>query len=265
MNRKRGYTLVEMSIVLVIIGLVVGGVMVGNDLVNASRIRSTISQKESFDGAVHAFKNKFNGLPGDLSNYAMFSGLLTTTGLTGQADFGDGDGLIGSRILSNYYGERMLFWRHLTEAGYIEANTSLATIADPWTAVKAFSGAGYVPSSKFGRDASWLINGNPNSRQNYYTLVKIMALNLGGAFATFGAHVITPSEAFQIDTKMDDGFPASGKVLSVAIAQYGNAPNNGVSGGTGTSCYDSDTGMYLLANPDAANARRCTLVFMAPF
>jgi len=99
MKHQRGFTLIELSIVLVIIGLVAGGVLVGRDLIKASEIRATISQKIRYDTAVNTFKLKYNGLPGDLfadraDELGFFS--LDNSPLQG---FGDNNGLIQSRTV----------------------------------------------------------------------------------------------------------------------------------------------------------------------
>jgi prepilin-type N-terminal cleavage/methylation domain-containing protein len=66
-NTTGGFTLVELSIVLVIIGLIVGGILVGRDLIRASEVRSSVSQLEKLDTAVNAFRLKYEALPGDIS------------------------------------------------------------------------------------------------------------------------------------------------------------------------------------------------------
>ena len=63
---KKGFTLIELSIVLVIIGLIAGGVLIGRDLINAAAIRAQISQIEKIQTAVNTFRGKFNALPGDM-------------------------------------------------------------------------------------------------------------------------------------------------------------------------------------------------------
>jgi prepilin-type N-terminal cleavage/methylation domain-containing protein len=65
--QQAGFTLIELSIVLVIIGLIVGGVLVGQDLIKAAEIRATISQYEKYNAAMNTFRTKYNGMPGDLS------------------------------------------------------------------------------------------------------------------------------------------------------------------------------------------------------
>ncbi len=62
----RGFTLIELSIVLVIIGLLVGGILVGRDLIKSSEIRAQIKQFEEFKTAANAFKTKYGYLPGDI-------------------------------------------------------------------------------------------------------------------------------------------------------------------------------------------------------
>src|SRR5665213_102158 len=112
---RAGFTLVELSIVLVIIGLIVGGVLVGRDLINAAAMRSQISQIEKYNTAVNTFRGKYGGLPGDLNaaSAAQF-GFMARSGATG---LGNGDGIIqgyslpsGGPVGSYQGGETLFFW-----------------------------------------------------------------------------------------------------------------------------------------------------------
>lgn len=62
------FTLIELSVVLVVIGLIVGGVLVGQDLIKAAAIRATVTQVEQFNTAANTFFGKYGYLPGDMPN-----------------------------------------------------------------------------------------------------------------------------------------------------------------------------------------------------
>ena len=94
---QAGFTLVELAIVLVIIGLIVGGVLVGQDLIKAATVRSTVTDIEKYNGAVTTFRSKYNGLPGDLlaSKAVEFQlSASTDANATGGPGLRDGNTLI---------------------------------------------------------------------------------------------------------------------------------------------------------------------------
>src|SRR5665213_289434 len=94
MTSNLGFTLIELSIVLVIIGLIVGGILVGQDLIKAAEVRAQISQIEKYNQAVNTFRAKFGGLPGDLpAVYANQFGFIPR-GSGCNNGRGDGNGLI---------------------------------------------------------------------------------------------------------------------------------------------------------------------------
>lgn len=89
---KTGFTLVEMSIVMVIIGLIIGGVLVGRDLISAAAARAQISQIEKYQTAVNTFRVKYGYLPGDIPDpVASQYGFYSRDTNPGQ---GDGNGVI---------------------------------------------------------------------------------------------------------------------------------------------------------------------------
>lgn len=166
---KLGFTLIELSIVLVIIGLIVGGVLVGQDLIHAAGVRAQITQIERYNRAVNTFRGKYNGqFPGDMnSTTAKTFGFAARGACLGQ---GDGDGVItgvqgsggsgcGADPGNNYgneesAGETTMFWSDLTYANgmninMIEGSYKNATPSTPILIAGTSLGL-YFPASPLG-------------------------------------------------------------------------------------------------------------------
>ena len=145
---RHGFTLIEISIVLVIIGLLVGGILVGRDLIASAIVRAQITQVGKYTTALYAFKNKYNCLPGDCATAANFGFLARGSGY-GQ---GDGDGII-SGYGTGYaqVGETGVFWRDLSDARLIEGGFSSAIMSNDIPAdVTGTALDAYFPQAKMG-------------------------------------------------------------------------------------------------------------------
>ena len=119
---QHGFTLIELSIVLVVIGLVVGGILVGRDLISAATVRSQISQIEEFEAATKSFQLKYGYMPGDMPpsqasqlGFFAFTGTYAGKGC-GINAYGNNDGII------NTENESYPFWSHLSDAGLVQGN-----------------------------------------------------------------------------------------------------------------------------------------------
>jgi prepilin-type N-terminal cleavage/methylation domain-containing protein len=222
MNLRQGFTLLELSIVLVIIALIVGGVLVGQDLIKSSELRGTLSQYEKYNTAVNTFRVKYNGIPGDIRRAdASAFGLFALSAAT-IVGFGDGNGLIegGGTGLSAPIAEILVFWRHLSDAGLVDgqlgstsnsiivAATGLVT-AGVTDASQSFPPTRLLPQNSF---LVFAANGF-----NYFLTMPVATVTTGPAY-TFNTSGISPINAFNIDNKVDDGLPNSGIVVARGIA-----------------------------------------------
>ncbi|MES2984699.1 MAG: prepilin-type N-terminal cleavage/methylation domain-containing protein [Pseudomonadota bacterium] len=219
-NRVRAFSLVELSIVLVILGLLVGGVLSGKSLIRASEIRSISTDANRYLTAMYTFRDKYFAVPGDMANAGQFWGMINTGGAGGQCAApltdtgtgtqtcnGDGDGKVVG-------GEWFRAWQHLTSAGLVEGTYS--GIADPAGANLATPGLN-VPQSRVNNAGFTLMYSDPVTSETGSWFK-----NKGGNLLSFGKRytvsetrvaAITPEDAWNVDTKMDDGKPGSGKVM----------------------------------------------------
>jgi prepilin-type N-terminal cleavage/methylation domain-containing protein len=114
-HRRSGFTLIELSIVLVIIGLLVGGVLVGRDLIRAAQMRSFVGDMEELVSAINAFRTKYNCLPGDCANATQFFGKNTTLCNAHSGSAGTPGTCNGSGD-KHIYSEDAYLWQHLSLA-----------------------------------------------------------------------------------------------------------------------------------------------------
>jgi prepilin-type N-terminal cleavage/methylation domain-containing protein len=196
-----GFTLVELSIVLVIIGLILGGVMVGRSMIRSSQVNSVASDLQGFEAAMNLFVDKYQGLPGDITNATSF--------WTAAAN-GNGNGSLGAPGAANTAGETFGRWEQLALAGLIKG--SYTGIAGPGAAEDVTLGVN-VPKSKIAGAGyygwGW---GYVTGLANYYDGQYGDVIEFGAKTAAYtaGSPVLTPAEALILDTKMDDGLPAMG-------------------------------------------------------
>ncbi len=107
-RRSQGFTLIEIAIVLVIIGLLLGGILRAAELITSARVRALISQQDSIKTAYYGFDERFRALPGDYSR--------ATLTIRGATQNGNGNGMIENSTVPN---ESILAWEHLTQSGFL--------------------------------------------------------------------------------------------------------------------------------------------------
>ena len=269
-NRRQGaFSLVELSIVLVILGLLVGGVLSGQSLIHAAELRTVSSDYSRYYTATRTFRDKYFALPGDMPNATKFWGSAGGNGAdvtcssstpagTATCD-GTGDGtLVDYQNIAGVGSQEMLrYWQHLVNAGLIEGS---------------YTGQGNtpvigttVPASRIGSGTYWLVRTgfysvalgdsiatSPSQFGGIYGRTMMRLIN-GNTTDTAGSKILKPEDAWNIDTKMDDGMPGTGKLWS----------NKGL-GGVKTNCTSNagtlvDAGAtYLLTNTN----KDCELFFV---
>lgn len=121
LNGQKGFTLIEIAIVLVIIGLLLGGVLKGQELINTARVRSLNNSVDGITAAWFSFQDRYRAFPGDYSK--------ADVNLPVAPANGSGNGLVGKdAALADDPTERGLVWLHLEAAGYITGNYDGADI-----------------------------------------------------------------------------------------------------------------------------------------
>jgi prepilin-type N-terminal cleavage/methylation domain-containing protein len=225
----RGFSLIELSIVLVILGLLAGGILAGKSLIHAGELRRVSTDFSRYETAIHAFRDRYAYLPGDIPTASKIWGAgdggtgntlaCYNTMLTGTATCnGNGDGAIVGSAPSNLAHEIHHAWQHLANAGLIEGQYSGAGIGD---------GTGYTwytlprvnapPSPLSAQDCYWMqtfADGVTYFIDPPALIIALVGYDSGSASCYNKSTAMIPSDAWHIDTKIDDGRPAYGKVIS---------------------------------------------------
>jgi len=225
---QHGFTLIEIAIVLVIIGLLLGGILKGQELITSARVRNLISQQDGIKAAFYGFQDRYRALPGD------YSAAPANLGGTGTISRGNGNGQIeaaataDSGTPASVTDEDKLAWDHLSRAGFLNGNfvygSADASPKNPYgqtvqLAYDQIYGAGTAAST------------TPSKRHNLKT------------------GILVPVEIMaEVDRKTDDGAPYSGSFQFSGFA----TPE--------TACITGDTTKTWYLQGGATNCGAATLL-----
>jgi prepilin-type N-terminal cleavage/methylation domain-containing protein len=227
-GQNHGFTLIEMSIVLVIIGLIIGGTLVGQDLVKTAGARATLAQIEKYNTSANTFKVKYGYIPGDIPDpYASQFGFQPRGTTEGE---GDGNGVIEGIVPNgqSYYGvgeaggETVMFWADLSAARMIDGGFSLASPTTEYNggAIGTATFPSIFPAARIGNGSYILAYSNNGT--NYFLIEAVTQIAHVPYINTTGQIAgLTPAQAYNIDKKIDDGLPTTGHVTAALVdAQY---------------------------------------------
>lgn len=215
-DSKSAFTLIELSIVLIIIGLLVAGVTGGASLIRSAQLRSVMSEARGYSVAVNAFVVQYDDLPGDYAN---------PIGGTLDSDAGDGDSDIDYIVGddgTNVIAEGLGAWAHLINSGTVDETITLVMTSIEDTAanntLSAQTAGTHFPASRLD-GVGWMFDSPTDSNGNVIVATGNIAALGGAPTATAGAETdlvavaaIVPTDAFLIDNKLDDGDAQDGRV-----------------------------------------------------
>jgi prepilin-type N-terminal cleavage/methylation domain-containing protein len=245
-----GFTLIELSVVLVIIGLLVGGIVAGKSMIRGSQVRSIAVDYQKYAGATYRFEDKYGALPGDMANATSYWGAahanantsacydIASSGGTATCN-GDGDGNFCAPFTQCYEAHR--YWQHLANSGLIEGQfTGTGTQASSRTS-GVYPGVN-APNLKIPRTTFQVRNLSRNSLGLSYAYDApniTMGYFFGGVTCTSGciptAVTLTGEEAWNLDIKADDGRPAYGKIQSFLAGNSAGVPTTCATSATAAS------------------------------
>lgn len=207
-RHQSGFTLIEIAIVLVIIGLLLGGILKGQELITSARVRNLVNQIDGTKAAFFGFQDRYRALPGDFT--------LATTQVPNATQNGNGDGQITGA-------ESIALWDHLSHAGFINGTYVYNAVENDATTPRNPYGAfvQVIFDAVYQGTAATPATARHNMKTGPQIPVDILA---------------------EIDRKTDDGLANSGSMRFSAYAAGGVAPVAGNCFDAGTGRWSAGNG-----------------------
>jgi prepilin-type N-terminal cleavage/methylation domain-containing protein len=200
---NRGFTLIEIAIVLVIIGLLLGGVLKGQELINNAKVKSYATDFRNIPIMIYGYQDKFKALPGDdalVTTHIPVGATLATTPV----------GTVGNGVINGVWDtatnsdESCLFWQHVRLAGLAPGSTTVSCAAN----------ADYWPKNANGGQIG------VQSNTGFVTMTGTM----NGSYIICSKNILGQF-VLQLDATLDDGNPATGSMRAILQTAIPGAPS----------------------------------------
>ncbi len=215
---QQGFTLVEIAIVLVIIGLLLGGILKGQEMITQAKIKNVINDFNGLSAAMYSYQDRYRSLPGDELEATVAQRWAGSHGGDGNGTFCTGACPgpaynVAPAAPAAAGPEPGLFWLHLRLAGFVPGSTDVTSPASTQQPANAVNGIVGVQTTGMGFTSNIICTSN-----------------------------LPDKVAIAVDTQMDDGSDLRGQVRGMLQ----NAPNQAV-GAAGPAEYaETGTNQYLL-------------------
>ncbi len=214
-KNRAAFTLVEISVVILVIGLILGLIIKGDTVIESARIRTVISEIGNYKIAIESFKMRYNSLPGDFAEATIYwnSNNIINGNNDGKISFQNKDG-----VFEGYNAWQHLSNEHMIDEDFLgKASTGKAEFEKDIP--KARIGGGYFLTSGLFADlpnANIVALGAPGA-----------AIRNGDSYELGFTSSLTPNQAHEIDNKIDDSIPSTGNVRALSDnLNNANNPNN---------------------------------------
>jgi prepilin-type N-terminal cleavage/methylation domain-containing protein len=210
MKRNQGFTLVEIAIVLVIIGLLLGGILKGQEMITQAKIKNVIADMSGVSAAMYGYQDRYRSLPGDDKN----------ANTRWSATAGDGDGIVEG-LWTATTGEAINFWDHLRRAGFVSGSGA----ENPFNAVSGKMG---VQTGDGAATPAGVLSDGGTPATSFASLI----------LCTAG---LPDKIAGSVDSQMDDGLGKKGSVRGWKASGNPSAIN-----GTAEDYTEDGTSTYVI-------------------
>ena len=258
---KKGFSLVELSIVIIIIGLLFVGVSAGSSLIQQAKLRTIMNEMRMIETAIKTFVVAYNDLPGDMPNaYDIWGDDCGPNSLAGAGCNGNDNGVIGAT--RSFIGmdpkntERYRFWQHMSLAEVIDGSfTGLGNNNCMASSTVPCHDSDNSFESKFSDDLLFVLMDfgyAASSMPESWNTVNIFKIDRNSSGYTFNdsGGAFTAQDLYNIDKKLDDGKGISGSIQG-RKAQKSSSSSSQI-------CYDSTSFDYLISD----NTKDCNIFWI---